>query len=63
MHGALRQQRLTEAELRQAVRLSGSGDLSQVAAVVLESDGTLSVITAAKAGDRSALQDVTAPRT
>ncbi|UER54110.1 DUF421 domain-containing protein [Kineosporiaceae bacterium SCSIO 59966] len=52
------EQRVTEAEVRQAVRSSGSGDLSTVAAVVLESDGTISVIPAAEAGDLSALADV-----
>lgn len=61
--GALRDQRLTEAEVRQAVRSTGTGDLSQVAAVVLESDGTLSVISASQAGDRSALVDVGTSRT
>ncbi len=55
---ALRSARLTEAEVRQAVRGSGSGDLSTIAAVVLESDGSLSVIPAGQAGDRSALSDV-----
>ncbi|GAB2686678.1 DUF421 domain-containing protein [Thalassiella azotivora] len=51
-------QRVTEAEVRQAVRGSGSGDLSSVAAVVLESDGTLSIVTSEQAGNRSALADV-----
>ena len=55
---ALREQRLTETEIRQAVRATGTGDLSSVAAVVLESDGSLSVISTEKAGDRSALEGV-----
>jgi len=42
--GALRRERLTEAEVRQAVRASGRGSLEEAAAVVLETDGTLSVI-------------------
>ncbi len=58
LHRALREQRLTETEVRQAVRSTGTGDLAQVAAVVLESDGTLSVISSSQAGDRSALTDV-----
>ncbi|NHC13992.1 DUF421 domain-containing protein [Motilibacter deserti] len=58
LQAALRAQRVTLDEVRQAVRASGSGDLSSVAAVVLESDGTLSVIPASKAGDRSALEGV-----
>lgn len=55
---ALRQQRMTESELRQAVRSSGCGDFSVVAAAVLETDGTISVITADQAGDLSALEGV-----
>lgn len=55
---ALRAARLTEAEVRQAVRASGAGDLSGVAAVVLETNGTLSVIPSSKMGDGSALSDL-----
>ncbi|WP_110241171.1 DUF421 domain-containing protein [Nocardioides gilvus] len=55
---ALRQQRLTMSELRQAVRSSGRGSLEDVAAVVLESDGTLSVIGADQFGNGSALDDL-----
>ena len=57
----LRAQRMTVGELRQAVRASGSGSFTDVAAVVLESDGTLSVITRDKYGDGSALQQVDLP--
>lgn len=57
---ALRRQRVTRTEVRQAVRASGIGDVTAVAAVVLESDGTLSVIARDKLGDGSALQDVAA---
>ncbi|UOY01938.1 DUF421 domain-containing protein [Blastococcus sp. PRF04-17] len=55
---ALLRQRVTLDEIRQAVRSTGSGDLSDVAAVVLESDGSLSVISRSRAGDRSALEGV-----
>ena len=55
---ALHRNRLTESELRQAVRMQGTGDLSQVRAVVLETNGTLSVITSSKYGDGSALEDI-----
>ena len=55
---AMREQRLTAGELRQAVRSTGLGDLSAVGAVVLESDGTLSVIPAEKYGDGSALGEL-----
>lgn len=57
---SLREQRMTASEVRQAVRSSGVGDVSLVAAVVLESDGTLSVIQSSQAGDCSALQDAAA---
>ncbi|WP_323791402.1 DUF421 domain-containing protein [Nocardioides sp.] len=59
---ALRSARLTETEVCQAVRSSGVGALSAVAAVVLETDGSLSVISRDQAGDRSALKDVPAAR-
>lgn len=55
---ALHEQRITVSELRQAIRGSGSGDLDTIAAVVLETDGSLSVVPAAQAGNRSALEGV-----
>jgi len=55
---ALRNERVTVAEVRQAVRSSGSGDLSAIAAVVLESDGSLSVIPASEMGRGSSLHGV-----
>ncbi|MFC8923078.1 DUF421 domain-containing protein [Cellulosimicrobium sp. NPDC057127] len=54
---AMRRNRVTASEVRQAVRSSGVGGLDQVAAVVLESDGTLSVVTHSQLGDGSALGD------
>jgi uncharacterized membrane protein YcaP (DUF421 family) len=57
-HDTLRHQRVTLDELRQAARGVGVGDLSSVAAVVLETDGSLSVITASRFGDGSALEGV-----
>ncbi|MGY2004755.1 DUF421 domain-containing protein [Blastococcus sp. SYSU DS1024] len=45
-------------EIRQAVRSTGAGDLSDVAAVVLESDGSMSVIPAKKYGSGSALEGI-----
>ncbi|GEK21015.1 DUF421 domain-containing protein [Cellulomonas xylanilytica] len=53
---AIATQRLTAAEVRQAVRGSGEGGLDQVARVVLETDGTLSVIRASALGDATALE-------
>jgi uncharacterized membrane protein YcaP (DUF421 family) len=60
---ALQRERVSFDEVRQAVRASGRGDLASVAAVVLESDGSLSVITQDEAGDRSALSGVRGIRT
>lgn len=57
-HEALRRNRLTDSELRQAVRMQGTGDLSQVKAVVLETNGKLSVISHSQYGDGSALDGV-----
>lgn len=54
-HDALRRERISVDEIRQAVRSSGHGDLGGVAAVVLESDGSLSVIGTDKMGDGSAV--------
>jgi len=51
---ALLDERVTRDEVAAAVRKSGEGDLGQIAAVVLETDGSFSVISAAAAGDRSA---------
>ncbi len=55
---ALSRQRLTVDEVRQAVRGTGAGDLADIAAVVLETDGSLSVIPQSKVGDGSALDGV-----
>lgn len=52
---AMARQRIGEEEIRQVVRASGAGDLTTIAAVVLETDGSMSVIAADKVGDRSAL--------
>ena len=55
---AMRRQRVAEGEVLQAIRAAGSGDVKEVAAVVLETDGTFSVVTAAKLGDGSALAEL-----
>lgn len=54
----LRRNRLSASEVHQAIRSTGSGDLSSIAAVVLETNGTLSVISAQSLGDGSALRDI-----
>lgn len=58
----LRKQRIRPDEVRQAVRASGFGDLALVAAVVLETDGSLSVIGQQQRGSGSALSDAPRPR-
>lgn len=50
----LRRQRVS-MELHQAVRSSGTGDLSGVAAVVWETNGTMSVLSRSRADDLSGL--------
>lgn len=52
---ALRRERVTRDEILCAVRGAGLGDLADVAAVVLETDGTFSVVSRDRAGSRSAL--------
>lgn len=55
---ALRKVRVTEEEVRSAVRQHGYGDLDRVAAVIMESDGSLSVISHERLGAGSALTGV-----
>ncbi|AEF38649.1 DUF421 domain-containing protein [Hoyosella subflava] len=55
---ALVRQRISTAELNQAIRASGSADLKKIAAVVLETDGSMSVITVEQFGEGSAMRDV-----
>lgn len=63
-HGAfcaevMRRERVTEGEVCQAVRSNGHGSLAGIAAVVLETDGSLSVIASSSLGqDGSALDGV-----
>lgn len=54
---ALLDERVTREEVAAAVRKGGYGDLGAVAAVVLETDGSFSVIVRDEAGDRSAFPD------
>ena len=59
---ALRQARVTEDELRAAVRAAGFGSLDQVRAVVLETDGSFSIIRPAEGGNGSSLIGVDGPQ-
>lgn len=57
----LKKNRLSESEVLQAVRTTGFGDVSDIAAVVLETNGTISVIPKSKLGNGSALEGVLDP--
>lgn len=58
LQGALRRERVTRAEVLAAVRAEGVADLSKVAAVILETDGSLTVMQGQLGADRSALETV-----
>lgn len=45
LYDNMKKERIVETEIKQAVRSNGTGHLSDVMAVVLETDGTLSIIT------------------
>ncbi|UYG00894.1 MULTISPECIES: DUF421 domain-containing protein [unclassified Halomonas] len=55
---ALYRARVTEDEVHSAVRASGLSSVADVSAVVLETDGSLSVVTQTPAQKRSSLEDV-----
>ncbi len=59
LRDAMRSQRVTESEVRQAARSQGVSDLNSHA-VVLETDGSFSVLPAAEAVGTSAMDDVPA---
>ena len=50
MRGAMRRERVSEEEVLAALRGSGSGDLDETMSVVLETDGTLSVVRGSETG-------------
>lgn len=58
---ALRKERITEEEIRAAIRVKGVNRVEDVDAVILENDGTLSVAWEAKGPGRSSLVDATVP--
>ena len=58
LHDALRRTRVVEAEVLAALRESGHLSTDQVAAVVLETDGTFSVIKQAEAGSAETLSNL-----
>ncbi|MGE3269347.1 MAG: DUF421 domain-containing protein [Chloroflexota bacterium] len=58
LHGALRRERVTEAEVLAAIRSQGIASVSQVEAVVLETDGSFSTIRRADQREPSSLATV-----
>lgn len=54
---ALLAERVTEQDIRSAIRKCGRGDLRSIAAVVLEADGSFSVISRDAAGERTAFPE------
>jgi uncharacterized membrane protein YcaP (DUF421 family) len=58
---ALKKERVTEEEVRGAIRAKGVNRVEDVDAVVLENDGSLSVAWEAKGPGRSSLVDATVP--
>ncbi len=55
---AMRQERVTEGEVRAAIRAEGIAALSEIEAVVLETDGSFSVIPKPAQGEKSTLSNV-----
>lgn len=51
LQGAMRSARVTEAEVRAALRAAGHGEPAAVEAVVLESDGSFSVVERGTSGE------------
>lgn len=57
---AMRSARVTKSEIRAAIRASGHAALDEIDAVVIETDGSFSIVRAGSEG-HSALSDVTLP--
>ncbi len=58
---ALTRERVSESEVRAAIRSAGVAAIENVEAVVLETDGSLSVVKTSVSGSSSSLDDVTGP--
>ncbi|MGQ4880068.1 DUF421 domain-containing protein [Billgrantia sp. LNSP4103-1] len=58
---AMRQARVTQDEVRAAIRAAGKGDVTRVDAVILETDGSFSVVGNEEAQGESSLDGVTIP--
>lgn len=60
LSGALRSTRVTEDEVRAAVRAAGLPDMSAAEAVVLETDASFSVVRRGERGEATSLAGVKA---
>lgn len=58
LHDSMRAERIAIEEIRFAARAQGISDMSEVGAIVLETDGTFSVVPDLNADDSGALKDV-----
>lgn len=58
LQSALRSQRVTPEEVRAAIRSQGIGQMSEVEAVILETDGSFSILRATAQPATTALNDV-----
>ncbi len=58
LHDVMKRERITEEEIKVAARENGVTELSKIYAVVLETTGTMSVISSAGSGPLSSLSDV-----
>lgn len=61
LRDAMKQERVTQSELDATIRSEGIGRLSDVAAVVLETDGSFSVIKKGGEGELTALRSIDRP--
>jgi len=62
LYDAMKAERITQEEVRFAARSGGINDMSAVGAVILETDGTFSVIRNLEEGPNNTLKDVNVPK-
>ena len=62
LDSALVKERVTKEEIRAAMRATGKGSVEEVGAVILETDGTFSVVDRLKPKSASALADLDLPQ-
>ncbi|MDQ2076758.1 DUF421 domain-containing protein [Marinimicrobium sp. ABcell2] len=58
---AMRRERVTEAELKSAVRLQGAGAFEKIEAIILEPNGKFSVVKKESAGDGALVEKLDPP--